>query len=147
MSTLLRCLFCLALLGCGSTQLDVMTVANAAEPPAGKSQSLTLKVGQAATPTQFGFSIQLIDFKDSRCPTGTQCIWAGHAQASLQLVRPGAAVETIVIGTQAPPSMKLPFQATSGDVSFTLIALEPVPSIKATISAESIRVTVLIEKP
>ena len=146
MDKLFRGLFCIVLLGCGGTRLAVMTSANAAESSASKSQSLILKVGSPATATQFGVSIQLIEFKDSRCPEGARCIWAGHATASLQLIRPSGATETIVIGTQAPPAMQLPYQATSGDLQFTLTALEPGPSTKAAVPAESIRATVLIEK-
>ncbi len=146
MPALFRCLFCLALLGCGSKQSDVMTAANAAEPPTGKTQSLTLKVGQPATATQFGLSIQLIEYKDSRCPEGARCIWAGHATATLLLTRVDTKTETIIIGTEAPAAMQLPYQATSGDLKFTLTALEPGPSTKGVVPAESVRATLLIEK-
>jgi hypothetical protein len=146
MPYLFRRRLCLAVLAGVSLSLAAMTTVHAAEPPAGKSQSLTLKIGQPPTATQFDVSIQLIEFKDSRCPTGAQCIWAGHATASLKLIRAGAAAETIIIGTQAPPAMQLPFQAISGDLQFTLTALEPVPSTKSTVSADSIRASILIEK-
>ena len=146
MSTIFRCLFCFTLLGCGSTQPVVMTAANAAEPSAGNTQSLTLKVGQPATATQFGLSVQLIEFKDSRCPEGARCIWAGHATASLKLIRAGAAAETIIIGTEAPPAMQLPYKVMSGDLQFTLTALEPAPSTKGAVPEASIQATVRIEK-
>lgn len=146
MPTLFRCLLCLALLGCGSTQPNIMSSANAAEPVANKTQSLTLKLGQSATATQFGLSIQLIAFKDSRCPEGARCIWAGHATASLKLIRAGAAAETIIIGTEAPPAMQLPYQVLSGDLQFTLTALEPAPSAKGSVPEASIQATVRIEK-
>lgn len=149
MSTLFRCLFCLTLLGCTSTQPGVMTSANATEPSAGKTQSLTLGIDQPATTTQFGLNIQLIAFTDSRCPEGARCIWAGHATANLLLTRAGATTErteTIVIGTEAPPAMQLPYRASSGDLQFTLTALEPTPSSKGVVPAASIRATVLIEK-
>lgn len=146
MDKFFRGLFCIFLLGCGSTQPSVMTSANAAESSASKSQSLTLKVGLPATATQFGLSIQFIEFKDSRCPEGARCIWAGHATASLQLIRADGATETIVIGTEAPAAMQLPYRATSGDLQFTLTALEPVPSTKGAVSVESVRATVLIKK-
>ncbi len=144
MDKFFRGLFCLVLLACGGTQPSVMTSANAAESSA--SQSLTLKVGQPATATQFGLSIQLIAFQDSRCPEGARCIWAGHATASLQLIRADGATENIIIGTEAPAAMQLPYRATSGDLQFTLTALEPMPSTKAAVPTESIRATVLIEK-
>ncbi|MES2049559.1 MAG: hypothetical protein V4447_14250 [Pseudomonadota bacterium] len=146
MATFFRCLFCFVLLGCGYAQLDVMTSVYAAEPSAGKSQSLTLKLGQPATATQFGLSIQLIEFKDSRCPEGARCIWAGHATATLLLTRGDAITETIIVGTEAPVAMQLPYQVTSWDLKFSLTALEPAPSTKGVVPAESVRATVLIEK-
>jgi hypothetical protein len=136
----------LSVLAGASLALAAMSSVHAAEHVAGKTQSLTLKVGQPPTATQFGASIQFIEFKDSRCPKGAQCIWAGHATATLRLTRAGATTETIVIGTETPPAMQLPYQASSGDLQFTLIALEPAPSIKYAVSADSIRATVLIEK-
>lgn len=149
MPTLFRCLFLIALLGCAGQQLELMSSAYAAEPPAGKSQSLTLKLGQPATVTQFGVSVQLLEFKDSRCPEGERCIWAGHATASLRLIRAAATTkttETIVIGTEAPPAMQLPYQVTSGDLQFTLTALEPLPSTKGAVPDKAIRASVLIEQ-
>lgn len=145
MATLFRCILCFALLGCGNKQLTVMNSANAAEPIA--SQSVILKVGAPATPTQFGLSIQLVEASDSRCPEGAQCIWAGHAKATLQLLRPGAAAETIVVGSQAPPSMNLPFHASSGGLTFSLTSLQPLASVKnQPVKPESLQATILIEK-
>lgn len=138
--------FCLSILAGASLALAAMSSVHAGEPLEAKPQSLTLKVGQPPTATQFGASLQFIEFKDSRCPKGAQCIWAGHATATLRLTRAGATTETIVIGTEAPPAMKLPYQASSGDLQFTLTALEPAPSTKNAVSADSIRATVLIEK-
>lgn len=147
MAALLRCILCIAILGCGSNQSGSMNSANAAAPLAGKSQSVTLDVGAPATTTQFGLSIQLVEATDSRCAEGARCIWAGHAKASLRLIRQGVAAETILVGTEAPPSMNLPFHATSGDLTFSLTALQPSPSVKnATDPQKSLQATILIEK-
>lgn len=148
MSHLLRLLFCSALLGCGSTQLAGMSTAHAADSASvsGNSQTVTLKVGQTLALESQGLSIQFVEFKDSRCPTGTQCVWAGHATATLLITRAGAAAQSIVIGTQAPPAMQLPYQATSGQYQFTLVSLEPHPTAKAEVPVASVRASVLIEK-
>ena len=37
--------------------------------------------------------------EDSRCPTGTQCVWAGDAAATLTLERPPAAAEQRTLHT------------------------------------------------
>ena len=148
MPTFLRCILCLALLGCGSNQSGSMNSANAAPPMKSKSQSVTLVVGAPATSTQFGLSIQMLEATDSRCPEGARCVWAGHAQASLRLTRHGVAAETIVVGTEAPPSMNLPFHATSGDLTFSLTSLQSTPSAKNTTETQrALQATILIEKP
>lgn len=148
MAVLLRCMLCVALLGCGSNLPGNMNSANAAAPNLVKSQSVTLDLGAPAVATQFGLSIQLVDAEDSRCPKGAQCIWAGHAKASLRLIRQGVTVETIVVGTEAPPSMNLPFHASSGDLTFSLTSLQPVPSAKSAAEPQkSLQATILIEKP
>lgn len=147
MSALFRCLFCIALLGCGNNPPGTMNTADAAAPLAGKSQSLTLEMGAPATMTQFGMSIQLLEAVDSRCAEGTRCIWAGHAKASLRVIRQGAAAETILVGTEAPPAMNLPFHATSGDLTFSLTSLQPSPLAKnAAEPQKSLQATILIEK-
>lgn len=156
MSFFIRLLLCVALLGCGSPQLAGMSTAHATELASGASQTVTLQVGQIValggqTEPQVekqGLRIELLEFKDSRCPTGAQCIWAGHATATLRITRAGAAEETIVIGTQAPPAMQLPYQATSGPYQFTLLSLEPRPTSasQAQVPVASIRASVLVEK-
>ena len=90
-------------------------------------------------------SLQLLDFKDTRCPADTKCIWAGHATVTLLLTRPGATAESLVIGTEAPPAMQLPYQASSGQLRFTLLSLEPRPKKEAAAPMASVRAKVLIE--
>jgi hypothetical protein len=144
-SHLIRILFFTVLLGCASAQDTNMTSAHAAEPVSGGSQTVMLQVGQSLALPQ-DLSIQMIEFKDSRCPTGAHCVWAGHATVTLQVSRTGASADTIVIGTQAPPGMQLPYQAKSGHWQFTLVSLEPRPSTKGEVPAASVRASVLIEK-
>ena len=145
MSHLIRLLFCTALLGCAGAQELSMSTAQAAEQKPGDSQTVTLQVGQTVA-LQPDLSIEFLEFKDSRCPTGAHCIWAGHVAVTLQLKRPGAAAETIVIGSLAPPDMHLPYQAKSGQWQFTLVSLEPHPTTKGEVPVASVRASVLIEK-
>ena len=146
MSQLFRLLLCTSLLGCASTQLPSMNTAHAAEPAAGNSQTVSLQVGQTMVLQAPALSIQLVEFKDSRCPVGAHCGWAGHATATLLITRAGSAAETIVVGTQAPPAMQLPYQASSGDYQFTLKSLAPRPTIGGAAAADVVRASVLIEK-
>lgn len=145
MSHLFRLLLCAALLGCGSTQLASVSTAHAADVVSGSSQTVALQVAQTLVLESQGLSIQLVEFNDSRCPTGTRCAWAGQATASLLITRTGVAAQTIVIGTPAPPAMQLPYQATVGKYQFTLVSLEPRPMAKGEVSVASVRATIRIE--
>lgn len=144
---LLFCLACLALLGCASNQVVGMSTVQAAEPLPGNSQTVILQVGQTVALAQQDLRIKLLEFQDTRCPRDARCVWAGHATATLSIIRPGAPAQTIVIGTEAPPAMQLPFKVTSGGLLFTLVSLEPQPTAKGAIPVESVRVSVLVEKP
>lgn len=146
MSYLLRLFFCASLLGCGGAPLVSMNPANAAETAPSDNQTLTLQVGRPMTLTQQGLTVEFVEFTDSRCPVGTHCVWAGHATATLRISRPGVPTESIVIGTQAPPAMQLPYQAVSGAYLFTLMALEPAPREKTTVPKDAVRATVLLQK-
>lgn len=62
--------------------------------------------------------IELVDAKDSRCPKDARCIWAGHAAATLKVRQTGLAEAAIVIGTEAPAGMNLPFAAVYAGYRF-----------------------------
>ena len=144
MSRFLRLSFCLVLLGCGGPEPVSMSTAKAAENVQTSTQKITLKIGQPVTLTSSNFTLEFLEFKDSRCPTGTQCMWAGHATATLRIGRPGMAAETVVIGTEAPPAMQLPYQAVVGNVQFTLVSLEPFPTAKLAATKDTVRLTVQV---
>ena len=158
MSRILLLLCCMALLACSGNQVAGMSGAQAAGPESGQhqadsqlgnqlgSQTVQLTRGQSVALRPHGMSLQLLDFTDTRCPVDTKCIWAGHATVTLSLTRPGAPAESLVIGTEAPPAMQLPYQASSGEWRFTLLSLEPRPTKEGAAPMASVRAKVLIEK-
>ncbi len=98
--------------------------------PVSASASYTVSVGQAspATIAQEKLTLGLTDVKDSRCPVGVQCIWAGHAAVTLAVSQDGGPPQPVVIGTEAPDNLKLPFKATHGPFTLSLVKLEPTPT-------------------
>lgn len=158
MSRILPLLCCMALLACSGNQVAGMSGAQAAGPESGQSQvdsrvdsqldtqTVQLTPGQSVALRPQGMSLQLLDFTDTRCPVDAKCIWAGHATVTLSLARPGAPAESLVIGTEAPPAMQLPYQASSGEWRFTLLSLEPRPTKEGAAPMASVRAKVLIEK-
>jgi hypothetical protein len=74
-----------------------------ATPALGNSQPLELVMQKPVTIPVGGGSISLTltDVKDSRCPSGTQCIWAGYAAVTVQLVDATATPQTARINLLA----------------------------------------------
>lgn len=106
-------------------------------PPAGaRIHSLILVPGQQAVVAEESLSVKLVEINDSRCPAKVTCVWAGHAAVTLQASKPGQAPATLVIGSQAPAAMGLPYEASYAGYRFHLLALEPtdtMPAPRATI--------------
>ena len=59
--------------------------------------------------------------EDSRCPEGTNCVWAGNAKIKIEVIK-GRAKETFEINTNLGPK-----GATYDGYSIELISLTPVP--------------------
>lgn len=91
-------------------------------------QTITVELGKPARIADAGLVIELVSVKDTRCPVEVRCVWAGHAEVTLQVSQAGQAAKTLVIGTPAPASMKLPFEAVHGSWRFGLVSLEPANS-------------------
>ena len=111
------------------------------------SYTITLALGNKIVISAEALTVELLSVKDSRCPSGAQCVWAGHATATVQVGKVGSTPETLVIGTRAPPSMKLPFEATYGSYRLTLLGLEPANSVSAPVALPLYRATVQIAQP
>jgi hypothetical protein len=134
----------IAALGCVSAGV----ADSRAEPPKADPAiyTITLSRGQPVLIPAESLTVELMEIKDGRCPAGAACIWAGHAAVTLQVSKPGSAVETVTIGTQAPPHMKLPFDATYGRYLFHLVELESGESQAASKAAIPFRATVSVSK-
>lgn len=91
-------------------------------------QLVTVELGKPARITEAGLIVELIAVKDTRCPVEVRCVWAGHAEVTLQVSQSGRPAKTVVIGTPAPASMKLPFEAVFESYRFGLTTLEPANS-------------------
>lgn len=67
-----------------------------ATPALDGSQPFELVMQKAATVPASGGSVSftLTEVQDSRCPSGTQCIWAGYAAVAVQLTDATATPQT-----------------------------------------------------
>jgi hypothetical protein len=108
------------------------------------SYVVTLQAASTLRLAQESLSLRLIDFTDSRCPPGVQCMWAGQATVMILVTQTGTPSVTLVIAT--PAGKELPGSASFNGFRFSLQALEPSPTVKGAISLDQVRATVLIEK-
>jgi len=86
--------------------------------------TIVLARGQQAVIADESLTVELVEINDSRCPAKVTCIWAGHAAVTLQVGKPGLVAGRVVIGSEAPSSMKLPSDASYGGYLFHLVELE-----------------------
>ncbi len=122
----------LATLGCASARTNAHSTeapsaaAHAASPQAARSPyTVTLVRGHPVDIATESLTIELLSVKDDRCPKAVSCIWAGHAAVTLKVGKAGAATKAITLGTQAPPHMRLPYDAAYEGYRFHLAKLEP----------------------
>jgi hypothetical protein len=96
------------------------------QPPQVSSSvhTIVLARGQQAVIADESLTVELIEINDGRCPVKVTCVWAGHAAVTLQVSKPGLAAGRVVIGSEAPPNMKLPSDANYGGYLFHLVELE-----------------------
>ncbi len=108
------------------------------------THSVTLAIGHPVTVPGEPITLEMLGVKDSRCPEGAKCIWAGHAEVTLRVTEAGAPAETLAIGTQAPAHMNLAYEATHGAHRFTLLELVPAPVLGKTATDGDYRASVQV---
>jgi hypothetical protein len=70
-------------------------------------QSFTLGLGQPVTVSGPGLTVTFAALvEDSRCPIGSQCIWAGRAVISLTVAKAGMAPATLAVSNEDPPASR-----------------------------------------
>jgi hypothetical protein len=100
-----------------------------------------------ATLAQEQLTLRLTEVKDSRCPEGAQCVWAGHAAVTMNAEKPGLPTQPVTIGSDAPENLKLPYQATYGPYTLTLSQLTPRPTKEGSVPLSRYEVSVQITRP
>lgn len=67
-----------------------------------EGKTVSVKLGKEVSFKDGTLRFSFIDVsEDSRCPTGTHCLWAGQAKIVLRLANQSETVELIVPGMQA----------------------------------------------
>lgn len=87
--------------------------------------TVTVARGKPATIPGESLRVELVAVKDDRCPVGVSCVWTGHAAVTLNVSKAGRAIRTVTVGSEAPPTMQLPYDASFENYRLHLVKLEP----------------------
>ena len=80
--------------------------------------------------------------EDSRCPVGTNCVWAGDATVRLRVDSPRAKAASILLHTNE----QFPQEAAHGGIRLRLVSLAPQPTADGPPRPDSYRATLNIRR-
>lgn len=88
-----------------------------------KDAPINVRVGKQKKFSRSKINVKFVSFiEDSRCPEGTNCVWAGNAQIKVQISQGNGAGETFVMNTNLGAK-----GATFGGYAVNLVSLTPTP--------------------
>ncbi len=125
--------FAIALSSCKAQDADTSTTIDAQDP-------IAVKIGERTT-----FETQNIRFDsvvdDSRCPEGTQCIWAGEAKVTIAILEnEEERAQELVFGADGINETNPQLLYTIGTTEIQAIGLEPYPKEGATIQSSDYQI-------
>ncbi len=89
---------------------------------AGRSETLRVQINKEKRFPKNKITVRFVELvEDSRCPTDTNCIWAGNAKIKVRVSKNGRSHE-LTLDTNGPKS-----SATAEGYSIKLIGLTPEP--------------------
>ncbi len=87
------------------------------------ADTVTVKAGKQATAHRSKLKIKFIEVtEDSRCPTGTTCVWAGNARIKFEVRNRGGGIKTFEANTTVGPKGD-----QFGGWAIEVVSLTPVP--------------------
>jgi len=88
---------------------------------AAKSENVTVEAGHSKTSATGKITVKFVSVEeDSRCPEGTQCIWAGNARVKITLAKGKKAAKTFMLNSTTQPNT-----ITFEGYDITFVDLEP----------------------
>lgn len=116
--------------------------------PAGRATELTMDVHSAAHWPEAGIEVALVRVaSDSRCPSGTNCIWAGNATLDLTASRADQTESfTLRFGPSGGDGAFAPDIVDRLGFRFEVVRLDPQPAAGRTIGPLDYRATVRVTK-
>ena len=106
-----------------------------------KNSSVEVQVHKEKVVPHTGFSIKFVEMvEDSRCPTGTTCVWAGNAKVRIE-VRSGRHSQTFELNNTTQPTV-----VNYAGYDIKLTGLTPKPAINVRINPDKYMATFEVVK-
>ena len=105
-------------------------------------EPFTLAAGERVTLEPLGTHVRFLRVaKDSRCPLGAQCVWAGDGAVVFEIApREGDSVEHTLHTTEGPKAVVLNL------FELTLLKLSPYPEVTGDIAPEDYQATLILHE-
>jgi len=101
-----------------------------------KNSTVDIQVHKEKVVPHTGFSIKFVEMvEDSRCPTGTTCVWAGNAKVRIE-VRSGRHSQTFELNNTTQPTV-----VNYAGYDIKLTGLTPKPAINVRINPDKYMAT------
>jgi len=106
------------------------------------NQQLKLTVNQQKTVTKDRLKIKFVSvIEDSRCPTDTNCIWAGNAKVQIKVSNSKGASKTFELNMNLEPNI-----VSFADYEIKIINLTPQPASNIRINRNGYTATFVLRK-
>ena len=107
-----------------------------------KSKQVEVQIGHEQKVANGGIRLKFVDLiEDSRCPTDTQCIWAGNAKIKISLSNAGRRAKLFEINTGIKPQTIL-----FAGYEIKIVKLTPAPASNIRIRKDGYVATFSINK-
>ena len=103
------------------------------------AREVKVQINNQARVTGTKFTVKFLELvEDSRCPTGTNCVWAGNAKIKVQITKKGKSPKILELNSNGPETAAL-----DGYI-FKLTALTPHPAINIRINRNGYVATIQV---
>lgn len=109
-----------------------------------RSETIDLRVGSTASLANGAVQLDFVRVaNDSRCPTGTTCVWEGDAEIQVRIQRRGSVAHSVTLHSN-PRFIRT---VSVDGVTVTLEQLRPHPEADRPVAADDYVATLQVESP
>ena len=106
------------------------------------ARSVDVKIHQETVDRRTGLRIKFLELvEDSRCPTDTNCVWAGNAKIKIRVRTAGGKTRTLTLNSTLQPQT-----LSYGEYDFRLTGLTPQPRSNIRINPNGYRATIEVTR-